>query len=255
VLELSGIPRECWDDEAPVYSAAWEVVLLAHLWKYYRWNDERGDQALERFFDLTGRPDLLREPAGNVAPEVLGIARDAEVLLPWLDQGHCCCPYCHAGGPDGHWHGLYLATAGLADEWLWQFDYWDPDENDILRDIFGNPIVASDDGIPSREELLAGDTVRLFAEYQQRQMQAEVLRDIFGNPFRPMVLDPDWRNDRNVLHLARGIYEEGAFERMPILGDALEDAGCTDGNILQHCRESRLHVRGCHVLDALLGKT
>jgi hypothetical protein len=61
-------------------------------------------------------------------------------------------------------------------------------------------------------------------------------------------------NDWAALALARGIYKEGAFERMPVLGDALEDAGCEDEALLTHCREKKLrrHVRGCWTLDALL---
>jgi hypothetical protein len=86
--------------------------------------------------------------------------------------------------------------------------------------------------------------------------QAGLIRDIFGSPFGPVVVDPTWLtwNDGLVLDLARGIYVERAFEQMPIFGDALEDAGCTDGVILEHCRSRAEHVRGCWVVDALLGK-
>lgn len=133
--------------------------------------------------------------------------------------------------------------------------------------------------------------------------QAAILRDIFGNPFRPValmleepvdvfaaidVLGCELRRNtgadylpRSILtptvrELAQGIYDERAFERMPILGDALEDAGCDNEDILAHCRgEERcytnlhggevygakvwhplrgLHVRGCWALDLVLGK-
>jgi hypothetical protein len=85
--------------------------------------------------------------------------------------------------------------------------------------------------------------------------QAEMLHDIFGNPFRPVALDPAWLTS-DVLALARGIYEERAFDRMPILADALQDAGCTNEDVLNHCRDMSLtHVRGCWVVDLLLGKT
>jgi hypothetical protein len=57
-----------------------------------------------------------------------------------------------------------------------------------------------------------------------------------------------------VRHLAEGIYEERAFERMGVLGDALEDAGCHDEVILAHCRQGPDHVRGCWVLDLILGR-
>jgi hypothetical protein len=81
----------------------------------------------------------------------------------------------------------------------------------------------------------------------------DLLRDIFGNPFRPATIDPIWlaRNDRAVLLLAQAIYDERAFDRLPILADALEDAGCTSTEILAHCRSGGEHVRGCWVVDAL----
>lgn len=78
--------------------------------------------------------------------------------------------------------------------------------------------------------------------------------DIFGNPFRPVTLDPRWLTS-SVLDLANGIYEERAFERMPILADALMDAGCASDDIIQHCRSDGPHVRGCWVVDLLLGKS
>jgi hypothetical protein len=87
----------------------------------------------------------------------------------------------------------------------------------------------------------------------EQVVQATLLRDIFGNPFRPAALDPAWRTE-TVLALARGIYEERAFDRMPILADALQDAGCTDEDVLSHCRGPGPHARGCWVVDLVLGK-
>jgi hypothetical protein len=83
--------------------------------------------------------------------------------------------------------------------------------------------------------------------------QSDFLRDIFGNPFRPISLDPAWLTT-DVLALARGIYDERAFDRMPILADALQDAGCDNANVLNHCRGDGPHVRGCWVVDLVLGK-
>jgi hypothetical protein len=56
-----------------------------------------------------------------------------------------------------------------------------------------------------------------------------------------------------VLALARGIQRDQAFDRMPILADALQDAGCDDEAVLAHCREPREHVRGCWVVDLAMG--
>ena len=81
----------------------------------------------------------------------------------------------------------------------------------------------------------------------------DILRDIFGNPFRPVPIDPSWLSPM-VVSLALGIYEEKAFDRMPILADALQDTGCENIEVLQHCRGNVPHVRGCRLIDLLLGK-
>jgi hypothetical protein len=80
-----------------------------------------------------------------------------------------------------------------------------------------------------------------------------LLRDIFGNPFRPVAIDPRWRTADTVA-LARGIYDDRAFDRLPLLADALMDAGCADEQVLGHCRSEGPHVRGCWVVDLMLGK-
>jgi hypothetical protein len=84
-----------------------------------------------------------------------------------------------------------------------------------------------------------------------------VLRDLFGNPFQRPEINPLWlaARDGTVSGLAQGIYAEGAFDRLPILADALEEVGCTDAALLGHCRSSQRHFRGCWALDTLLGKT
>jgi len=81
--------------------------------------------------------------------------------------------------------------------------------------------------------------------------QASLLRDIFGNPFCTVTLSSAWLawNVGTVLKLAQGIYDNWALDRLPILADALEDAGCQDAGILAHCRQPGQHVRGCWVLD------
>jgi hypothetical protein len=80
------------------------------------------------------------------------------------------------------------------------------------------------------------------------------LRDIFGNPFKPVSVDRAWLTS-NVIGLAETIYADRAFDRLPILADALEDAGCDNADILNHCRQPGEHVRGCWVVDLVLGKS
>ena len=84
--------------------------------------------------------------------------------------------------------------------------------------------------------------------------QAALLRDIFRVRYpRPVTFDLAWKTS-DVIRLAQAIYDERAFDGMPILADALEDAGCDNAEILRHCREPAEHVRGCWVVDLVLGK-
>jgi hypothetical protein len=97
------------------------------------------------------------------------------------------------------------------------------------------------------------EEARATAEMEERRGQCELLLCIFGNPFRPVVLDSAWRAPTAVM-LAQGIYVERAFDRLPFLADALEDAGCTSKELLDHLRAPGPHARGCFALDLLLGK-
>jgi hypothetical protein len=83
--------------------------------------------------------------------------------------------------------------------------------------------------------------------------QADLLRDIFGNPFRPVTFDPAWRTP-TVVALASQMYESRDFGAMPILADALQDAGWESEDVLNHCRSGGVHVSGCWVVDLVLGK-
>jgi hypothetical protein len=87
--------------------------------------------------------------------------------------------------------------------------------------------------------------------------QMGLLRDIVGNPFLSVAVSPSWMlwNDGTIPKLAHGIYDDRAFDHLPILADALEDAGCDDADILAHCRGPGPHVRGCWVVDLILGKS
>jgi hypothetical protein len=91
----------------------------------------------------------------------------------------------------------------------------------------------------------------------EQHEQVRLMRDIAGPfPFRPVTVDQSWlrRNDGTVVKLAQAIYEERAFDRLPILADAVMDAGCNNDDILSHCRSEGPHVRGCWVVDLLLGQ-
>jgi hypothetical protein len=86
----------------------------------------------------------------------------------------------------------------------------------------------------------------------EQAAQADVVRDVIGNPFRREVIDPAWltANDGAATRIAEG----GTFADLPVLADALEDAGCTSRAILDHCRGPGPHVAGCWVVDLVFGK-
>jgi hypothetical protein len=98
------------------------------------------------------------------------------------------------------------------------------------------------------EDVFEGD-----AAQQELRVQSDIIRDIFGNPFRPVAFDPEWRTN-TVLAIGRQMYDSREFAPMPILADALQDAGCDNADILDHCRGPGPHVRGCWVVDLVLGK-
>ena len=91
------------------------------------------------------------------------------------------------------------------------------------------------------------------AESKELAEQATLFREIFGNTLRPVSLSPSWRTDTAVA-LATQMYQSREFSAMPILADALQDAGCDSADILEHCRSKGPHVRGCWVVDLVLGK-
>jgi hypothetical protein len=92
-----------------------------------------------------------------------------------------------------------------------------------------------------------------------RATLGELLCDVFRTHFLPITFDPRWLTS-TVLDLARSFFEGGPRQAggdlagLPILADALMDAGCDDEELLAHCRGEGPHVRGCWVLDLILGK-
>src|SRR5262249_16655184 len=103
----------------------------------------------------------------------------------------------------------------------------------------------------------AANAVRAHQSQQEVEQaaQADILRDLFGAlPFRPVTLDAAvlaW-NEGTIVSLARAIYEDRAFSRLPILGDALEEAGVASLDVLDHCRQPGAHQRGCWLIELLL---
>jgi hypothetical protein len=90
----------------------------------------------------------------------------------------------------------------------------------------------------------------------ERAAQTCVLRDIVGNPFHPVAVEASWLrwHDGTIPKLAQAMYDCRVFDRTTTLADALEKAGCAQFDILEHCRSGNEHVRGCWVVDLVLGK-
>src|SRR5262245_39087897 len=91
------------------------------------------------------------------------------------------------------------------------------------------------------------------ATIAEQRVQSALVHCLFGNPFRPPPVCAAWLT-REVMDFADDIYAERAFDRMPLLADALEASGCTNAELIEHCRLGREHARGCWVVDLLLGK-
>jgi hypothetical protein len=97
-------------------------------------------------------------------------------------------------------------------------------------------------------------------ERAARKLLAGFLREVVGNAFKTPRFEPEWRTT-TVVQLAQGIFDDRAFDRMPILADALLDADCDEEAVLRHCRGTELHVkeqtqhiRGCWVIELILGR-
>jgi hypothetical protein len=88
----------------------------------------------------------------------------------------------------------------------------------------------------------------------EKALQCALLREVFGNPFQRIRINRRWLSPA-VKQLSEQIYAEASFDRLPSLADVLEEAGCADTDILDHCRQQGPHVRGCWVVDLILGKS
>lgn len=112
-----------------------------------------------------------------------------------------------------------------------------------------SPVVRHSDAI----EVMQAAADASFDSATERAAQAALVRELWEYPFRPIALNPVWLTP-TVKQLAVTVYDDRAFDRLPILADALEDAGCDQADILSHCCSLGPHVRGCWVVDLALGK-
>jgi hypothetical protein len=106
--------------------------------------------------------------------------------------------------------------------------------------------------VAAKRELRAS-SLRANAVAEESRAQADLLRDILANLFCPQTA-PAFGGGAGALAIAGAIYADGSFGDLPVLADALEDAGCTEAELLGHLRSPGPHVRGCWALDLILSK-
>jgi hypothetical protein len=110
------------------------------------------------------------------------------------------------------------------------------------------------DGASYAAAFTAEAASRRGGEAAERQALADLVREVFGHPLRSAAVEPAWLswNDGAVRKMAQTVYDERRFADLPLLADALEDAGCMDADLLAHLRGPGPHVRSCWVVDLVL---
>jgi hypothetical protein len=206
------------------------------LLMFLRQRRQAGDRKLRLFAvaccrrlqPLFGHPDSLsaievaeRFAEGDATTEEL---RHAEELAMWA-------------GDDASWHCMQEAAVAWAAA--------APAQDGGMR--------AAHAAVYEIRQVYAGEGPK---RDEEDRAQCDLLREVIGNPFRPVTVQPARRlwNQGTVAALARAIYDERAFDRLPVLADALEEAGCDNEAVLAHLRGPGPHVRGCWAVDRLLGK-
>jgi hypothetical protein len=196
------------------------VACCRRIWHLL--TDERSREAVqigERYADgLVCEPDRLAaaEAAKHVDIDGTNDAADAAYLAAEINS-----PRNH---PDAEW--------GIASDTMSSAAYADPKFVKARTTDFG---------------------LRYYPLASIQEAHCQLLRDIFGNPFRTVAVERSWLTSE-VVTLAETIYDRRTFDRMTELANALERAGCTDAVILDHCRNTKEHVRGCWVVDLILGR-
>jgi len=174
-----------------------------------------------------------------VPPDELHALSQAACSFQYAAEYYCAC-YGEALGPfDGE-----LVASGTVANAAYKASLHNISPDDVVWDI------GQAAGFLRQKRFGPADESGIAAE---RRFHCDLLRDIFGNPFQRVTFDPTWRKTA-VVELAAAAYAERDFNEMPKLGNALKKAGCDNADILAHCREPSEHVRGCWVIDLVLGR-
>lgn len=229
-------------DEAEMDEAGWWVCTDPEAALHFV-----GRRASERGLRLFGVAccrrvwDRLFDPRSRAAVEQAEAFADGRITRETLAQA--CREAWEAADPGDF---AAVAAADAAYDHSWRENIY------FVVSLSGNTASASAGGPP-------WDDAWAVAREPELVQHAALIRDIFGgiyhtvHLFRPLLRDPAWLTD-TVLALAGGMYESRDFSSMPILADALQDAGCDDEDMLLHCRGPGPHVRGCWVVDRLIEK-
>jgi hypothetical protein len=195
--------------------------------------------------------DLMADIRSRLAVEISGQFADGLCRSDELGEAHDAAQFACFDISVGH-NGAAQDAASAA--------FWVSYRADGFVNADGTPLHVMDGEwsiAATTSDHAAKAAARSVGYFAEKKYQCGFVHDIFGPlAFRPTPIDPAWLcwNAGTVPAIAHRIYDERHFEDMPILADALEDAGCADAAILDHCRGPRPHVRGCWVLDLLLGK-
>jgi hypothetical protein len=221
------------------------AALLRRIWAYLPSDHTRfAVEATEKFADGRTSADALawaRSQAARESGEWHWLARGSydDYNLILHEWGECAdCPAC--SGPVARYEYRVAKRGGILDG---------------ARRGIGEPawtaagvvfyVLAAECPVQRRDP-------EGMAERWARQSLFATIREVLGEDGTPDRLAPEWLTS-DVLALARGTHRDQAFDRLPILADALQDAGCDDESVLWHCRRPGGHARGCWVVDLAMG--
>ena len=194
--------------------------------------------------------EVAERAADGLAPEGEVRAAVAGVRAAAIDAMKRVEAVAAAAGREASTWVEYVGTSGLACPELaavsaavvCQLPLWSRADAEQVRNLTLLALVNA------AEAMRFGELRR---EADERLAQERVFRDVAA--VRPVTPNPFWLTS-TVVSLAEGIYADRAFDRLPILADALQDAGCGDADVLDHCRSDGPHVRGCWAVDLIVGK-